>query len=115
MISLPWPDRAMSPNSRAHWSRKAKAVKAARALAGSVARIERNMWAVDLPDGAIPVRLTFNPPDNRHRDTDNMLSMCKAYLDGIADAYGVNDNRFTLTLERGPVVKGGCVSVTIGA
>jgi crossover junction endodeoxyribonuclease RusA len=70
---------------------------------------------VDLPDGPIAVRLTFHPPDNRRRDIDNALSCCKAYLDGIADAYGVNDNRFTLTLERGAVVTGGCVSIVIGA
>ena len=101
----------MSPNSRAHWSRKAKAVKAARTQAYWLA----HMGMAELPEGPIAVRVTFNPPDNRHRDTDNMLAMCKAYLDGISDAYGVNDARFVLTLERGPVIKGGCVSVTIGA
>jgi len=86
-------------------------VKAARSLAYWTAHV----GMVDLPDGPIAVRLTFHPPDRRARDTDNMLAMCKAYLDGVSDAYGVNDSRFVLTLERGPVIKGGCVSVTIGA
>ena len=110
-VSLPWPDRVLSPNSRAHWSRRAKAVKAARTQAYWLA----HMGMTELPDGPVPVRVVFHPPDKRHRDLDNCPSMCKAYLDGIADAYGVNDARFVLTLERGPVIKGGCVSVTIGA
>lgn len=109
-ISLPWPDPVLSPNSRAHWSRRAKAVKAARTQAYWLA----HMGMTDLPDGPVPVRVVFHPPDKRGRDLDNMLASCKAYLDGISDAYGVNDARFVLTLERGPVIKGGCVSVTIG-
>ena len=110
-ISLPWPDRVLSPNSRAHWSRRAKAVKAARTLAYWLA----HMGMTDLPDGPVPVRVVFHPPDKRGRDLDNMLASCKAYLDGISDAYGINDNRFRPVPELGDVVKGGCVSVTIGA
>ena len=109
-IILPWPDKVLSPNYRAHWAVKSRAVKAARSLSFWTAHV----GMTDLPDGPVLVRVVFHPPDKRRRDLDNCLSMCKAYLDGCADAYGVNDNRFTLTLERGPVIKGGCVSVTIG-
>src|SRR3546814_16726876 len=45
-------------------------------------------------NGDIRVVLTLYPPDRRQRDRDNLLSNCKAYLDGIADALGVNDSRF---------------------
>jgi len=109
-VLLPWPDRVMSPNSRAHWSRRAKAVKAARSLAYWTAHVGMD----DAPD-MFALRITFHPPDNRARDIDNMLASCKAYLDGIADAYGVNDSGFVLTLERGPVIKGGCVNITLGS
>jgi crossover junction endodeoxyribonuclease RusA len=43
----------------------------------------------------IPVKITFYPPDNRHRDDDNMVGSFKSYRDGIADALGVNDRRFS--------------------
>ena len=108
-INLPWPSRVLSPNSRAHYHVKARATKAARTLAYWTA----HTGMVDLPDGPIAVRVIFHPPDKRHRDDDNNLASCKAYLDGIADAYGVNDNRFALTLERGEPVKGGDVIVTL--
>src|SRR3546814_1232582 len=45
-------------------------------------------------NGDIRVVLTFYPPDRRQRDRDNLLSNCKASLDGIADSLGVNDSRF---------------------
>ena len=109
-VSLPWPDRVLSPNSRAHWSRRAKAVKAARTQAYWLA----HMGMIELPDGPVPVRVVFHPPDKRGRDLDNMLASCKVYLDGISDAYGVNDARFVLTLERGEPVKGGAVLMEIG-
>ena len=33
-ITLPWPDRALHPNSRVHWAQKAKATKAGRCIPG---------------------------------------------------------------------------------
>ncbi len=45
-------------------------------------------------DGKIAARITFYPPDKRHRDADNMVASIKSALDGIADALGVNDRRF---------------------
>ena len=33
-VELPWPDKLLSPNARPHWSRKARAVKAAKHDAG---------------------------------------------------------------------------------
>ena len=110
-VLLPWPSAALSPNARSHWSVKSRAVKAARTQAYWLA----HMGMTDLPDGPVPVRVVFHPPDKRGRDLDNMLASCKAYLDGISDAYGVNDARFVLTLERGPVIKGGCVNITLGS
>ena len=109
-IKLPWPTKELNPNSRLHWAAKSKHVKAARNTAywlteASGARVEG--------DGASPLRVTFCPPDKRHRDRTNCESMCKAYFDGIADALVVNDRRFEPTYAWGDVVKGGAVVVTL--
>src|SRR3546814_13509232 len=87
---LTWPDRDSHPNSRGHWSKRAKANKAMRKAAyyltlGAKIKAPEN--------GDIRVVLTFYPPDRRPRDRDNLLSNCKAYLDGNADALAVNDSR----------------------
>lgn len=47
-----------------------------------------------LPSVKTHVRIIFHAPDRRKRDLDNLLSSCKAYLDGIALAYGINDTLF---------------------
>lgn len=57
--------------------------------------------------------VTFYPPDNRRRDTDNMLASIKVGLDGIAAASGVDDRGWTFDLRRGHVVRGGLVTVEV--
>jgi hypothetical protein len=44
-----------------------------------------------------------------------MLSACKAYFDGIADALGVDDSRWQLSLRREAPVKNGLVRIELGA
>src|SRR3546814_7129587 len=73
------------------WSKRAKANKAMRKAAYYLT-LGANVKAPE--NGDIRVVLTFYPPDRRQSDRDNLLSNCKAYLDGIADALGVNDSRF---------------------
>lgn len=109
-ISLPWPDPKLSPNARTHWAVKSRYTRDQRTLARVMAQ---RTLPPPMVDGKLSLRITFRPPDRRARDLDNMLASCKAYLDGISDAYGVNDARFVLTLERGEPVKGGCVEVWI--
>src|SRR3546814_1640712 len=88
---LTWPDRASHPNSRGHWSKRAKANKAMRKAAYYLTLGAK----INAPEnGDIRVVLTFYTPDRRQRDRDNLLSNCKAYLDGTSDALGVNDSRF---------------------
>ena len=115
LVELPWPSPLLSPNSRVHWSQRARATKKARADArvATYAALgpERGPYAEY--GGPIAVRMAFRPPDMRRRDLDGMLSRCKSALDGIADALGVDDSRFTLQIERGPVHMGGRVMVTI--
>lgn len=93
VILLPWPDRVVHPNSRSHWRRRAGATKRMRKDAWLVAKEAK----LSVGDGPVHVALTFHAPDKRRRDLDGCIASCKAYLDGIADALGVDDNRFTLS------------------
>lgn len=110
---LPWPHKDLSPNGRAHWARKAKATKAARYLAG-VLTMGAGWQSVALPDGRLHLWIDFFPPTKRLPDDDNMLSRCKAYRDGIADALGIDDRRFVShPMVRDEKRKGGAVRVRI--
>jgi crossover junction endodeoxyribonuclease RusA len=109
-ITLPWPDRALSPNARVHWAAKARAVKDARLEASlSLPRL----YTV-FGDGPVPMRWTFHPPSRRRYDRDNIIASCKAYQDGLSDVLGVDDSRFEPTYRMGEVRGGGCVIVEIG-
>lgn len=109
-ITLPWPPRALSPNGRSHWRAKAKAAKQARRDACILTLVA---GARALPWQSMQVELIFCPPDRRARDLDNMLASAKSLLDGVADATGVDDSRWSLTLTRGQPTKGGAIIVVL--
>lgn len=98
MIVLPWPDKRLSPNARLHWKARVGPRQDARRRAGWCAVTSQGFnalkEAVRANDGPIPVRITFYPPDGRHRDDDNMIASFKAARDGVAEALGVDDRRF---------------------
>lgn len=98
-IILPWPDKSLSPNARLHWGAKAKVKAKARSDAAALTMAAmplgvREMRQAYSGAAPIPVKITFYPPDKRHRDDDNMVGSFKALRDGIADALAVNDRRF---------------------
>jgi crossover junction endodeoxyribonuclease RusA len=110
-LILPFPDARLSPNKR----------KAHRWLTG-VRDIARNTGyfaakeaGLSVPDRTpLHLYLIFNPPDNRRRDVDNLLSSSKSTLDGIFKALGVDDvNIRRTTLEMGKRVDGGQMIVKI--
>jgi Holliday junction resolvase RusA-like endonuclease len=112
-LTLPWPSKDLSPNGRVHWARKAKAAKAARADA-NLLTIAAGWPQCVLPSGRLHLWLDFYPPTKRLPDDDNMLSRCKAYRDGIADALGIDDKRFVShPWVKNEVRKGGQVVVRI--
>jgi len=45
-------------------------------------------------DGKLHLWIDYYPKTRNYPDSDNCLSASKAYLDGIADALGINDRRF---------------------
>lgn len=106
-IILPWPPAKLSPNARGHWGGKEISRKKyktdCRMLAGKRS----------FPDGKIALEITFCPPDARRRDLDNMLASIKAGLDGVAAAWGVDDNRFRMTIEIGEPVRHGAVEIVL--
>ena len=112
-LILPWPDRALHPNSRGHWSKRAKAAKAPKASAHLIA-LEAGWHLEQLPDGRLHVWIDGYATDRRRRDADGLLSSLKPALDGIADALGVDDRRFVPhPWVKDEVRKGGEVRVRI--
>lgn len=95
MIVLPWPDKVLNPNARAHWATKARAVKAARKY-GHCVTLAAGMDANTFKeyDGKVHLWIDYYAKTRNYPDADNCLSASKAYFDGIADALGINDRRF---------------------
>lgn len=91
-ITLPLPNKALSPNARVHWRSKANAVSEARWLAGEKARVAMAVVGTGTWTRA-RYTATFIFPDRRSRDLDNLMAMLKPYLDGIADAGLVENDR----------------------
>ena len=109
-IELPWPHKSLSPNARIHWAPKAKLTASYRSECGWRARAQ-GVYPVDAD--RVQMRIVFCPPDLRQRDKQNMISAVKALVDGLQDALGVDDSRFDIEYDIGPIVKGGAVQVEI--
>lgn len=92
-IVLPWPARALHPNARVHWSAKAKAARQAR-KDGYTLAVQAGWHMYEWPSGRLHIWIDGYATDHRRRDHDGFLSSLKPWLDGIADAMGVNDSRF---------------------
>lgn len=91
-LILPWPPKILSPNARAHWSKRSKAAKAYRQECFVLCKSAKIKMPVT--DGLVHFFVEFFPPDRRHRDDDNMIASFKSGRDGIADALGINDKKF---------------------
>lgn len=95
MIELPYPAKELSPNSRCHWSQKAKAARKARISAFYIALesgFDEKTFAGH--GGRIHFWIDIYAKTKNYPDADNMLSSLKSALDGIADALELNDRRF---------------------
>jgi hypothetical protein len=96
-ITLPIPDREVSPNAsrgQSRWAaiRKSKKVK----LHRDRARIETIIAKQSLDCDTMPVgySLAHFFPTMAFRDEDNADGACKAYRDGICDAFAMSDKNF---------------------
>lgn len=108
-IDLPFPPSILNPNSRPHWRPKAKAKKKYRSDCHWLSLQKRP----EFMEGKIYLEITFHPPDKRKRDKDNIIAAFKAGQDGMADAWRVDDNRFSASYHIGDIVKHGSVSIVI--
>jgi crossover junction endodeoxyribonuclease RusA len=110
-VVLPWPNKLLSPNARAHHFARSRAAKKAReqawALTLEALHGNRPSWA------GVTLAWRFCPPSHRRYDEDNLIAQHKAAQDGIADALGIDDSKFNTTRTMGSPVKGGSVEVTI--
>lgn len=112
MIVLSWPPRELHPNARPHYHAKASAAKAYRETAYWLAKTKGDTWLHN--QDAAQARISFYPPDKRRRDLDGMLASVKAGMDGIADAFGINDYQINpITIMRCEPVKGGKIVVSL--
>lgn len=113
-VYLPFPKASLFPNRSTgrHWALTRSTKDIARDSAYILTK--QALGARSVPDGYLPLDLTFCAPDRRHRDRDNCLAAAKHALDGVARALGVDDRRFDpVTLRRGDPVKGGMLIVEI--
>lgn len=109
-VELPWPPATLSPNARGSWRTKETDRKQYKFLCGYLAKQAKGT----IPAAEqIPLNIIFYPPTKRRRDLDNMLASIKYGLDGIADAWGINDANFRpITIDAAEPVKGGKVVVS---
>ena len=91
-VILPWPPRALSPNQRTHWKKKAPISAAYKQACWALTKESK----IVLPEsaGRLALWLDFVPPDRRARDDDNLIASFKAGRDGLALALGIDDKRF---------------------
>jgi crossover junction endodeoxyribonuclease RusA len=108
-LTLPWPPKELSPNTRQHWSKLAKAKKAYREACAWTAK---QQGAGRIEAQKLHLTITFVPPNRRAHDLDNCLARMKSGLDGLADVLGVDDKHWTLTIAKADTV-GGFVRVEV--
>lgn len=112
VIVLPFPPSSLSGHAKGHWRAKAEVTRKHRNWA-RLATMDAKVRGV--PEaGDIKVHVRFVPPDRRG-DRTNFVNRLKPYLDGVADALGVNDARFLPSYEFAEPEKPGRVELTIGS
>jgi crossover junction endodeoxyribonuclease RusA len=91
-VTVGIPARTLSPNSRPHWSVKAKANKRARTESWAATQVamyeadEKGGW------GEATAQVHWYARDNRRRDKDNCLASLKPTFDGLVDAGLLKDD-----------------------
>ena len=108
MIELPFPPSALSPNSRGHWAKKARAFKSYKTEC-----VAHMLNARKELKGRNTFAITFHPPTAHRFDLDNLVARWKAGCDALAVVTGVDDSEFVLTFSRGEPRRGGAVIVNV--
>ena len=86
------PPRDASPNARVHYMKLANVKRNQKdVMIASVLEMP-SMDRPDEPMGKAHLTITFHAADKRRRDIDNLLSACKAYIDGLVAAGVIEDD-----------------------
>jgi len=88
------PARELSPNRRAHWAVRNEAAQALRMAAKAATVIALDgapVWSGIYGDAFDLDMQVFWPKGRKRMDVDNAVASCKAAIDGIADALGIDD------------------------
>lgn len=114
-LTLPFPDKVLWPNGRpGHWAVQRRAFKKHKHWA--VIGVFHALKGSILCPGAVRVdwSVTVHPKTRNVIDRDNAHASLKAYVDGMADALGINDSQFnTPELTFGEPIKGGQVVIRL--
>ncbi len=96
IVTLPLPDRGLSPNERTHWGRLSKLKKSHRRAAYYAARHAMNEQGISgIPWVRCSVQVYWFAKRKPFPDGDNATAILKSVFDGIADSGIVkNDKRF---------------------
>jgi len=104
-----WFNRKLSPNENAHW--------------GTISRLRKKQrwdaYIIALAHPKPEVReeyildITFHPKTNHKQDKDNCIASIKGLLDGVADAWGVDDSQFKPIPSMGEKVDNGKIVIRI--
>lgn len=112
-VTLGFPPADLSPNKRLHWAKLAKAKKRYRQACWGIT-LEQLGAGVEVPDGKLELSMLFVRPDRRTYDRDNLTARMKSGLDGMCDALGIDDKRFSrIVVEVADDRIGGFVKVKI--
>lgn len=110
-VALPYPHKALWPNGRAHWGLKAREVKKHRQWAAFATKAA----SLRIGDSPIPVHIVCHPKARGIApDKDNVAAAAKSYLDGIADALGINDRHFAAPTVSISDQRTGQFTITVG-
>lgn len=109
-IELPFPPASLSGHAKGNWHGKSSVTKKRREWA-RLATLAAGA-VVLRATGDIAIRILFQPA-NRRGDRTNFAGRMKPYIDGIADALGLNDSRFLPSYEFAEPTPPGLVTVTI--
>ena len=116
-FELPWFPKELNPNQkRLHPAKRNKIIQQykhdcyysikATGIQKKIISITRNM----------PLAIIFYPPCNRRRDLDNCYAAIKAGLDGVADAFKIDDSTFRpVLLDFGEKYKSGKIILRVGS
>lgn len=89
-------DPALSPNARVHWRKLADAKQTAKNLAAFYLFAAKKRSDTSGVDHATYHIERGIPKGGRELDADNLTACCKAYLDGVAQALGVDDRHWQI-------------------